>query len=70
MCPIDDKGRTRTGFKFIGAYFGSKVNEIGVEDYRDLESEGIEYEDTDVNNIGVNYNFGSELLNQSIGSFE
>lgn len=69
MCPIDDKGRPREGFRFMQAYYGTEVNEIGVEDYRDLESEGIEYE-TGVNQVQVNNNFGMELITQSIGSFE
>ena len=72
MCPIDNKGRPRTGFKFIGAYFGKEVNEIGVEDYRDIETDGVEYENSNVNNVNSTdtYNFGSELIHQSIGSFE
>ena len=73
MCPIDDKGRPRAGFKFIRAYFGTSVNEIGVEDYRDIETDGVEYEDTTVNNVNHAsgaYNYGTELLHQSIGSFE
>ena len=72
MCPIDDKGRPRAGFRFIGAYFGTEVNEIGVEDYRDIEADGVEYEQTTVNTISNNgtYNYGSDLINQSIGGFD
>ena len=69
MCPLDDKGRPRNGFKFIRAYYGTDVNEIGVEDYRDLETEGVEYEDSSVNQLQPN-NFGMELITQSIGSIE
>ena len=72
MCPIDDKGRPRPGFKFIRAYYGTDINEIGVEDYRDIETDGVEYEHTSVNNVtNTNaYNYGNELISQSIGSFD
>ena len=69
MCPIDDKGRPRAGFKFIGTYYGTDVNAIGVEDYRDIETDGIEYEQTSVNNVD-GYNYGSDLIYQSIGGLE
>ena len=72
MCPIDDKGRPRAGFKFVRAYYGTDVNAIGVEDYRDIETDGIEYEQTSVNNVEHQgtYNYGADLINQSIGGFE
>ena len=73
MCPIDDKGRPRAGFKFIRAYYKTDVNEIGVEDYRDIETDGVEYENTTVNNVANTnntYNYGTELIHQSIGSFD
>ena len=69
MCPIDDKGRPRAGFRFIGAYYGTEVNEIGVEDYRDIETDGVEYEQTSVNNV-ASHNYGTELIYQSIGGLE
>ena len=69
MCPIDDKGKARAGFRFIRAFFGTMVNEIGVEDYRDIEVEGVEYETPNVNGI-QSYNYGNDLIHQSIGSFE
>ena len=69
MCPIDDKGRPRAGFKFIGAYFGTDVNEIGVEDYREMETDGIEYEETSVNTV-ASYNYSNDLIYNSIGGFE
>ena len=69
MCPIDDKGKPRPGFRFIRAFFGTMVNEVGVEDYRDIEVEGIEYETPAVNGIQT-YNYGNDLIQQSIGSFE
>ena len=69
MCPIDDKGRQRAGFKFIRMFFGSDINEIGVEDYRDIGIEGIEYETPEVNGVET-YNYGNDLIHQSIGSFE
>ena len=71
MCPIDDKGRPRSGFKFIRAYYGTEVYEIGVEDYRELETDGIEYEQTsEVNSVHTHQNFGMDLIHQSIGSIE
>ena len=69
MCPIDDKGRPRTGFKYIRMFYGSDINEIGVEDYRDIGVEGIEYETPEVNGIET-YNYGNDLIHQSIGTFE
>ena len=47
----------------------SDINEIGVEDYRDIGVEGIEYETPEVNGVET-YNYGNDLLHQSIGSFE
>ena len=72
LCPIDDKGRPRAGFRFIQAYFGSDVNEVGVEDYRILECDGIEYEPTSNQSVnGVeSHNFSMDLITQSIGNFE
>lgn len=71
MCPIDDKGNKRPGFRFIASYYGTEVNEVGVEDYRDIESDGIEYETTPaVNGIGSSYNFGMDLIQQSIANTE
>ena len=69
MCPLDDRGRPRPGFKFIGAYYGTEVNAIGVEDYRDIETDGVEYE-TSVSQIQEPDNFGMDLITQSIGNFE
>ena len=69
MCPIDNKGRPRAGFKFIRAYYGTEVNEIGVDDYRDIETDGVEYEQPTVNTVDT-YNYGSELIYQSIGDLE
>ena len=69
MCPLDDKGRPRQGFKFIRAYYGTEVNEIGVEDYRDLADDGVEYEE--VNAVTNAYdNYAADLIHQSIGHIE
>ena len=67
MCPYDDKGRPRTGFKFIRAYYGTAVNEIGVEDYREMEAEGCEYEDEPTQNHIQYDSYSMNSITQSIG---
>ena len=69
-CPFDDKGRTRPGYKFIRAYYGTAVNEIGVEDFRELEEEGCEFEDDQqINHFNSNYDsFDMTHFENSIGN--
>ena len=67
LCPYDDKGRPRPGFQFIRSYYGTAVNEIGVEDYRELESEGIEFEDNNMNTIDRHDSYSMNLITQSMG---
>ena len=76
-CPYDDKGRPRPGYRFIRAYFGTDVNEIGVEDINAIDDEGCDYEEpSNINTI--NYNpyevdrdsYDMTHMHQSIGSIE
>ena len=64
-CPFDTRGIRRPGFQFISAIFDTAVNALDIPDYRDLESEGLEYENTDVNVIDR----GQQLLNDAIGPY-
>ena len=64
-CPYDTRGILRKGYQFVAALFGTSVNALEIPDYRDLENEGLEYE----NNDEVNGIQGQQLLQDAIGPF-
>ena len=44
-CPYNRQGELRPGLKFINQINNMNVNEVGVQHYHDIESEGVSYVD-------------------------
>ena len=66
MCPYDTRGVLRPGYKFVGSVYDTEISMIEVPDYRDIEMEGLKYEDDgDVKNV----HNGQQLLTDAIGPF-
>ena len=70
-CPYDDKGRSRPGYGFIRAYYGTDVNLIDVESYLELDHEGCEYgEDHTVNTVRDTDSYNMTHIINSVGNIE
>ena len=66
LCPYDTRGVLRPGFKFVGSVYDTDISMIDVPDYREIENEGLGYEDeVEVSNIQS----GQRLLQDAIGPF-
>ena len=50
-CPYDKSGNRRPGFQFLALIDGYDVNQIQIEHFHDLESEGLTYANPDVNTL-------------------
>ena len=66
-CPYDKNGRLRPGYRFIGAIHGTSVHSIQVENYHDIESEGLEYEEPALHQISETNNF---LIARAMGNHD
>ena len=65
MCPYDTRGVLRAGFKFVSAIWKTDINQIDVPDFRDIENEGLDYENDGVDAITP----GQQLLTDAIGPY-
>ena len=64
-CPYDSRGILRPGYRFVSAVYKTSINSIEIPDYRELENEGLDYEENDE----VNAIKGQQLLKDAIGPF-
>ena len=64
-CPYDQRGVLRPGFRFVNGVFNTSINALNIPDFRDIENEGLSYEETEE----VNAVQGQQLLKDAIGPF-
>ena len=50
QCPYDDRGRYRSKYSHITHILGVNVNNIGMEDYRQKEAEGLTFSNENTQN--------------------
>ena len=66
-CPYDKNGRMRPGYRFLARIFKQDVNSIQIENYLDIESEGLEYEPVALNHVSDTNNF---LIARAMGNHD
>ena len=64
-CPYDSRGILRQGYKFVSAVYKTSINAIEIPDFREMENEGLEYEE----NEEISQIQGQQLLKDAIGPF-